>query len=129
MTAPINYQCVKIWQLHKNNSSGENKLKKDMNVFRKGGHKMRAKRGSIVSKQDFIQDGLYAKEEYEGLLVSSDEQQNCYNLGVQLAEDSVLFVDQATDSNINEKLETWVPQIQTLQRQHNVTNNSGNYTK
>jgi len=90
---------------------------------------MRAKRGSIVSKQDFIQDGLYAKEEYEGLLVSSDEQQNCYNLGVQLAEDSVLFVDQATDSNINEKLETWVPQIQTLQRQHNVTNNSGNYTK
>ncbi len=90
---------------------------------------MQAKRGSIVSKQDFIKDGLYAKEEYEGLLVSSDQQQGCYNLGVQLAEDQVLVVDQATDSNINEKLKTWVPQIQTLQRQHNVKNNSGNYVQ
>ncbi|PKM75976.1 MAG: hypothetical protein CVU90_14820 [Firmicutes bacterium HGW-Firmicutes-15] len=90
---------------------------------------MQDKRGSIVSKKDFIKDGLYAKEEYEGLLVSSDMQQGCYNLGVQLAEDQVLFVDQATESNINEKLQTWVPQIQTLQRQHNVKNNSGNYAR
>lgn len=90
---------------------------------------MRAKRGTVVSKQDFIKDGLYAKEEYEGLLVSSDQQQGCYNLGVQLAEDRVLVVDQATDSNINEKLKTWVPQIQTLQRQHSVKNNSGNYAQ
>lgn len=90
---------------------------------------MRAKRGTIVSKQDFIKDGLYAKEEYEGLLVSSDQQQGCYNLGVQLAEDRVLVVDQANDSNISEKLKTWVPQIQTLQRQHNVKNNSGNYVQ
>lgn len=48
-------------------------------------------------------------------------------MGIQLAEDRVLFIDQATDSNINEKLENWVPQIQTLQRQHNVKNDSGNY--
>ena len=88
---------------------------------------MQAKRGSVVNKKDFIQDGLYAKEEYEGLLVSSDEKQGCYNLGIQLAEDRVLFIDQATDSNINEKLENWVPQNQTLQRQHNVKNDSGNY--
>jgi hypothetical protein len=53
-------------------------------VLPKGGYEMRAKRGSIVSKQDFLKDGLYAKEEYEGLLVSSDQQQGCYNLGVQL---------------------------------------------
>ena len=90
---------------------------------------MQDKRGSIVSKQDFLKDGSYAKEEYEGLLVSSDMQQGCYNLGVQLAEDKVLFVDQATESNINEKIQTWVPQIQTLQRQHNVKNNSGNYAR
>jgi len=90
---------------------------------------MQAKRGSIVSKQEFIRDGLYSKEEYEGLLVSSDERQGCYNLGVQLAEDKVLFVDQATEGNIHEKLESWVPQIQTLQRQHNVKNDSENYAK
>lgn len=90
---------------------------------------MQAKRGSVVSKQEFIKDGLYVKEEYEGLLVSSDLQQSCYNLGVQLAEDKVLFVDQATESNIHQKLETWVPQIQTIQRQHHVKNNSGNYAQ
>ncbi|MEQ8201528.1 MAG: hypothetical protein ABRQ24_08940 [Syntrophomonadaceae bacterium] len=90
---------------------------------------MLARRGSVVSKQEFIQDGLYAKEEYEGLLVSSDEKEGCYNLGVQLAEDQVLFVDQATDHDIQQKLETWVPQIQALQRQYNVKHNSGNYVK
>ncbi len=90
---------------------------------------MQARRGSVVSKQEFIQDGLYAKEEYEGLLVSSDEKQGCYNLGVQLAEDQVLFVDQATDQNIHQKMETWVPQIQAIQRQYNVKNSSGNYVK
>ncbi len=89
---------------------------------------MQVKRGTIVNKKAFIQGGLYAKEEYEGLLVSSDLNEGCYNLGIQISEDQVLFVDQATDSNINEKLETWASQIQTLQRQHNVKSNSGNYT-
>lgn len=89
---------------------------------------MQVKRGTIVNKKAFIQGGLYANEEYEGLLVSSDLNEGCYNLGIQISEDQVLFVDQATDSNINEKLETWASQIQTLQRQHNVKSNSGNYT-
>lgn len=90
---------------------------------------MQHKRGSIVSKSDFLKNGLYSKEEYEGLIVSADVQEGCYNLGIQLAEDQVLIVDQASDSNIHERLETWVPSIQTLQRQHNVKNNSGNYAK
>jgi hypothetical protein len=88
---------------------------------------MQDKKGSIVNKKDFIKNGIFNKEEYEGLIVSSDLQQGCYKLGVQLAEDRVLFVDQATDSDIHQKLETWVPQIQNIQRQHNVKNNSGNY--
>ncbi|MDD4803017.1 MAG: hypothetical protein PHF24_08785 [Syntrophomonas sp.] len=90
---------------------------------------MHKKHGKIISKQDFVKDGLYSKEEYEGLIVSSDERQGRYNLGVQLSENQVLVVDQATDSNIHEKLETWVPQIQTIQRQHNVRNDSGNYAR
>jgi hypothetical protein len=90
---------------------------------------MQAKRGSIVSKQDFLQNGTYAKEEYEGLLVSSDKQEGCYNLGIQLAEDKILLVDQAIDSDIEEKVQTWAAQIQTIQRQHKVKNNSGNYAE
>jgi len=88
-----------------------------------------SQRGKIISKQEFLSNGQWSKEEYEGLIVSADPQANCYNLGVQLAEDKVLVVDQATESNIHQKLETWVPQIQTIQRQHNVQNNSGNYAR
>ena len=87
------------------------------------------KRGTIMNKKDFIKDGLYAKEEYEGLIVSSDLQQGCYNLGVQLSEDQVLVVDQASDTNVSERIQTWVPQIQQIQRQHNVKNNSANYAR
>jgi len=90
---------------------------------------MQAKRGTIMNKKDFIKDGLYAKEEYEGLLVSSDLQQGCYQLGVQLSEDKVLVVDQASEDNVNERIQSWVPQIQQIQRQHNVKNNSANYTR
>lgn len=87
------------------------------------------KKGTFMSKKDFIKEGLYAKEQYEGLLVSSDMQQGCYNIGVQIAEDQVLVVDQAKESNVRERIQTWIPQVQTIQRQHNVKNNSGNYAK
>jgi len=90
---------------------------------------MQAKRGSIMNKQDFIKDGLYAKEEYEGLLVSSDVQQGCYNLGIQLSEDKVLVVDQAGENDVSQRIQTWVPQIQQIQRQHNVKNNSANHAR
>jgi len=87
------------------------------------------KKGTFMSKKDFIKEGLYAKEQYEGLLVSSDIQQGCYNIGVQIAEDQVLVVDQAKESNVRERIQTWIPQVQTIQRQHNVKNDSGNYAK
>ena len=90
---------------------------------------MQVSKGMVMNRQSFLENGLWSKEEYEGLLVSSDEKQGCYNLGIQLAEDQVLFVDQATDQNIHQKMETWVPQIQAIQRQYNVKNNSGNYVK
>jgi hypothetical protein len=38
-------------------------------------------KGKVVSKQEFLSDGTYAKEQYEGLLVASDLKQGCYKLG------------------------------------------------
>lgn len=90
---------------------------------------MESQRGKVMSKDQFLKNGSYAKEEYEGLIVGSDVQQGLYNIGVQLAEDKVMVVDKASDNNIHEKLEEWVPQIQEIQRKHNVSNDSENYAK
>jgi hypothetical protein len=84
---------------------------------------------TVMSKKQFLKNGSYAKEEYEGLIVGSDVKQGLYNIGVQLAEDKVLLVDQASDNNIHERLQEWVPQIQEIQRKHNVVNDSENYVK
>ncbi len=85
--------------------------------------------GKIMSKQQFLQGGLYAKEQYEGLLVSSDSQQGGYNIGVQLDENTVLVVDHSKESHIRERIQNWVPQIADIQRRHNTKNNSGNYSR
>lgn len=90
---------------------------------------MQSQKGKIMSKEQFLKNGYYAKEEYEGLIVGSDIEQGSYNIGVQLAEDQILVVDTARDHNIHQKLEEWVPQIQEIQRQHNVANDLENYTK
>ena len=54
---------------------------------------MELRKGDIVNKKSFLEKGLFAREEYEGLLVSSDTAQRCYNLGVQLDQDRILVVD------------------------------------
>ena len=87
------------------------------------------KTGQVMSKQEFLRHGAWAKEEYEGLLVSSDGQQGCYNIGVQLAEDRVLVVDQAHEDDVHERYHSWVPKVQEIQRTHRVHNNSGNYAQ
>ncbi|MEA1962486.1 MAG: hypothetical protein U9N81_14675 [Bacillota bacterium] len=90
---------------------------------------MADKKGQIMNKQQFMQSGDYAKEHYEGLLIGSDIEQGCYNIGVQLGEDQVLIVDQSSDSHVRERIQNWAPQVQDIQRQHRVTNDLGNYLK
>lgn len=85
--------------------------------------------GKIMSKQDFLQGGLYAKEQYEGLLVSTDPEHGGYSIGVQLDENTVLVVDHSKDTHIRERIQNWVPQIAEIQRSHNTHNNSQNYTR
>lgn len=90
---------------------------------------MQIKKGDVISKQQFLGQGLYAKEEYEGLIVSSDQHQRCYNLGVQLDEERILVVDQAREDEVEEKLRNWVPQIPEIQRQYNSNADLQNYSK
>lgn len=86
--------------------------------------------GQIISKPEFMTNSDYSKEQYEGLLVSSDVQQGVYNIGVQLSENQVLIVDQSTEADVREKIiNTWAPQIQEIQRQHRgINTNLENYS-
>lgn len=90
---------------------------------------MQDKRGKIVSKNEFLSQGSFAKEQYEGLLVSSDAKQDCYNIGVQLGEDKVLIVDHAHEGNVRERIQNWASQIQDIQKKHGVQGDLQNYSK
>lgn len=89
---------------------------------------MQDKKGKIISKNEFLAHGIFAKEHYEGLLVSSDSKQDCYNIGVQLGEDRVLIVDQAREDNVRERIQTWIPQVQEIQKNHGVHGDLENYS-
>jgi len=85
-------------------------------------------KGKVVSKTEFLRDGLWSKEQYEGLLVSADRSTGLYNIGVQLGENEVLVVDQTKADSIRERIQGWAPQINDIQRKHGVDMNLQNYT-
>lgn len=70
------------------------------------------RKGSIVSKSDFLKGGLYSKEQYEGVLASADPRTGDYNIGVQLSENEVLIVDHADSSQVRDRLQIWHAQAQ-----------------
>ncbi len=90
---------------------------------------MHNKKGKIMSKDDFLQNSLYAKEEYEGLLVSSDTNKGVYNIGIELSNNQILLIDQVKDSEVHERVHMWVPQIQEIQRRYGVEGDLGNYSR
>lgn len=90
---------------------------------------MHNQQGKIMSKSEFLKNGEFAKEEYEGLLVASDTQKGIYNIGVQLEEDKILLLEQTNDSNIHERYHELVPKIAEIQRQYGVDNDLQSYTK
>lgn len=89
---------------------------------------MRDTKGQILSRDEFISRGQYAKEQYEGLLVSSDEAQGCYNIGVELGNNRILVVDQARETNIRERIQVWAPQVQSIQKEYHAKNELHNYS-
>ncbi|MDD2586633.1 MAG: hypothetical protein PHT79_09880 [Syntrophomonadaceae bacterium] len=88
---------------------------------------MANKKGKIMSKKDFVKDAFYVKEHYEGLLISSDLEQGCYNIGIQIDENQILVVDQAKDTNIRERIQVWAPQIRQIQKEHRTRQDLQNY--
>jgi hypothetical protein len=88
---------------------------------------MTIQKGQIVSKKEFLKDGQYAKEQYEGLLVGSDVQQGRYNIGVQLDENQVVVVDSSSEHQIRDKVLWWSSQIVDVQRRYQASPDSQNY--
>ncbi|NLB89014.1 MAG: hypothetical protein GX790_07300 [Syntrophomonadaceae bacterium] len=86
-------------------------------------------KGKIISKSEFLKNGEFAKEEYEGLLVASDTQKGLYNIGVDLGGDKVLLLEQVDDSNVHERYHELIPKIQEIQRQYGVENDQINSLK
>lgn len=84
-------------------------------------------KGKIMSKSEFVKDGEFAKEEYEGLIVASDSEKGLYNIGVQLSEDKILFLEQTTDSKVHERYHELAPQITEIQRQYKVNRDLSSY--
>lgn len=80
---------------------------------------MKDKKGKVMTKEAFLSNGWYAKEEYEGLLVSTDVEQGCYNIGVEIGKDRVVLVDQVKDSEIHERVHSLMPHIQEIQSKYN----------
>ncbi len=89
---------------------------------------MKANEGKVMSKQEFMKDGLYTKEQYEGLLVSSNLEQGCYNIGVQLDENTILVLDHSSDSQVREKIQNWSAQLEDIKKEYNVDTNPSNYS-
>ncbi len=71
-----------------------------------------------MDKQEFLAGGYYAKEQYEGLLVSADPRSGNLRIGVELDGGRVMVVDEATDRNIRERIQSWAPQVEEIRRRH-----------
>ncbi|HOQ09682.1 MAG TPA: hypothetical protein PLG09_06110 [Syntrophomonadaceae bacterium] len=84
-------------------------------------------KGQIMSKDEFLRNSQYAKEEYEGLLVSADTASNQYKIGIQLDENRILLVDQVPDHEVHHRINQLVPQITELQRRYRSHNDLQNY--
>ncbi len=78
---------------------------------------MSDKKGRIINKNSLVNNSSFVKEQYEGLLVCSDEQ-GFYNIGVQLNENDVLIVDQAKETNVRERIQNWAAQVEDIQKKY-----------
>jgi hypothetical protein len=88
---------------------------------------MTIQKGQIINKREFLKNGQYAKEEYEGLLVGSDVERGRYNIGVQLDENQVVVVDFSNESQIKDKVLWWSSQIVDIQQKYNAGPDSQNF--
>ncbi|HCF71269.1 MAG TPA: hypothetical protein DER33_06795 [Syntrophomonas sp.] len=79
---------------------------------------MQVNKGMVMNRESFLQNGLWSKEEYEGLIVSGDTARGGYNIAVEIGDDMVLVVDQVKDNEVKEKVQAWSSEIVNIQRQY-----------
>jgi hypoxanthine phosphoribosyltransferase len=84
-------------------------------------------KGKLMSKDAFLTDSAYAKEPYEGIMVSMNTENSKYLIGVQLSENKVLLVDEVCDQDVKNRLLDWIPRVNEIQRQYEVKNDLANY--
>lgn len=76
------------------------------------------RKGTIVSRRDFVNSGAIVKEHYEGLLVASDRAGSGYDIGIQINDEQVMVVDSAGPQDIRHRIENWAPLVAQYQRQY-----------
>ncbi len=77
--------------------------------------------GQLISKQDFLSQGEWAREYYEGLLVVNHGTQG-YDLGVELDNDQILKVDRASSDEVKERVQYWGARIEDIRREYGARN-------
>ncbi|MGE5397321.1 MAG: hypothetical protein ACM3MK_07275 [Chitinophagales bacterium] len=83
-------------------------------------------KGRIMDKEDFLSDGIFNKEHYEGLLVSANSD-GTYSIGIQISQDKVIKVDEADPNQVRNKIYEWAPQILTIQKEYGAKADLQNY--
>lgn len=79
---------------------------------------MQVSKGMVMSRENFLESGLWSKEEYEGLLVSGSTDRDRYNIGIEIDDDLILVVDQVADKEVRQKVRSWSAEIANVQRQY-----------
>jgi hypothetical protein len=81
--------------------------------------------GQLLSKQDFLAQGDWSRENaYEGLLVVNHGDQG-YDLGVELDGNRILKVDSVSPEEVQDRVLYWAAQLEDIRREYRVQNNQG----
>ena len=75
----------------------------------------------MVSKQEFLSQGDWSREYYEGLLVVNHGDQG-YDLGVELDRDRILKVDRASAEEVKDRVQYWGARIEDIRREYGARN-------
>jgi len=76
----------------------------------------------VVSKKDFLGQGDWSREYYEGLLVVNHGEQG-YDLGVELEGEQVLKVDRASADEIEDRVQYWGARLEDIRKEYGVRDN------
>ncbi|NLK51191.1 MAG: hypothetical protein GX295_01915 [Syntrophomonadaceae bacterium] len=77
---------------------------------------------SVVSKKDFLGQGDWSREYYEGLLVVNHRDQG-YDLGVELPGEQILKVDTASAEEVKDRVQYWGARLEDIRQEYGFRDN------